>query len=495
MPPGRVYRLAFSPDRPNLAMVRAGRSQIELWDAAGTALKRELGGHTGGVLGLAYGPRGQVASGGEDRTVLLWDDSILGRVRVYRGHMFGVTTLAFRADGLRLASGAKDRTIKIWNTAHHPEGVYFHVVPKDHLGEWLANIGFSADSSRCDMHVRETHPPADLERTHRELLPTATFRLPPGGPSSTLGDSRASAFSTGAAAWRQTLRWPQCDRRLGHGNRSELAAGVLQDAIAARFEPRWPLVAFEVGAWFPGKRTLLRTCRSRCRDCQTRPRGGGKQRSSLARLQRRWIEVGCGCATEGLSAARSAVKILPSPGHEVATGRQILQRKVSSPNRSARWHSARMGRLAAGTAVGTVRVWDSATGARRAEDVVSLFGLTFSPDGRRLAANGQTIGCGSGTLSGQRTTISPDFHEQGTGHYVSPASPSADKLLAATLGRLPDRAMPPHRLQKAEAPKDKSSGGDKLVQRHTRLRVARLRKCEGRKQGSRAFSSAENTKQ
>src|SRR5262249_15430842 len=57
----------------------------------------------------------RLVSGGEDKTIKVWDLQTGQDARTLRGHSAPVTSLALSADGKRLFSESWDRTIKVWN--------------------------------------------------------------------------------------------------------------------------------------------------------------------------------------------------------------------------------------------------------------------------------------------------------------------------------------------------------------------------------------------
>jgi WD40 repeat protein len=71
-------------------------------------------GHAVKVLALSASGA-PLASGGEDRTIRLWDPATVGELARWEAHEAGVTALVFSPDGRTLVSGSADGTIKLWN--------------------------------------------------------------------------------------------------------------------------------------------------------------------------------------------------------------------------------------------------------------------------------------------------------------------------------------------------------------------------------------------
>jgi WD40 repeat protein len=83
---------------------------------------RLLTGHTNEVFAVAYAPDGrQIASGGSDHTVRLWEPTTGQERWTLRGHVGHVHALAFSPDGRLLASGSADTTIRLWDLASGKE--------------------------------------------------------------------------------------------------------------------------------------------------------------------------------------------------------------------------------------------------------------------------------------------------------------------------------------------------------------------------------------
>ena len=114
-----INAIAFHPTAPIVASASAD-STIRLWNFATGAAVGTLTGHTQAVRAIAFSPRGQLATGGEDKTIRLWslEPELNGQQtghcdRILSGHSWAVSALVFTSDRT-LISGSWDKTIKFW---------------------------------------------------------------------------------------------------------------------------------------------------------------------------------------------------------------------------------------------------------------------------------------------------------------------------------------------------------------------------------------------
>jgi WD40 repeat protein/serine/threonine protein kinase len=143
------WGLAFSPDGKQVA-VGGWDQTIRLWNTVSGALDMTLRGHTGRIRGVAFSPDGRsIASASSDHSVKLWD-AVTGAERAtFRGHTGMSTSVAFSPDGRCLAAGDRDGEVKVWDVrTGHPLIVrpYDHTVPRE--TSIIFSVAFSPDGER-----------------------------------------------------------------------------------------------------------------------------------------------------------------------------------------------------------------------------------------------------------------------------------------------------------------------------------------------------------
>lgn len=110
-----VRTLAVSPDNSILASGGDDKNVI-LWDLKTGRRILTIPGHRGAVNSIAFSSDGQtLVSGSDDKTIRLWNRRTGRRLLTLTGHTGPVNAIALSRDGQTLASGSDDKTVRLWN--------------------------------------------------------------------------------------------------------------------------------------------------------------------------------------------------------------------------------------------------------------------------------------------------------------------------------------------------------------------------------------------
>ncbi len=331
-----IYALAWSPDGKRLASGTWGQ-QLQVWEAGSWRELLRIP-HSSAVLAVVWSPDGRLlASGTDGAEAIVWDSETGERVNTLRGHTDSIQSIAFSADGQRLATQASDG-IRTWDwkkTAEFASG---------HHGK----LGGAS--------LRELGGVALPENTPADQAKLGEFAWCPDGIRlATAGGGKVKIWD-----WRRQREIASWDR----------------PADRLVWRPDGKCLTLITA----GNHTLRVVDASTGRVELTLPQSGGIAGHSVPAD---WSPDGTRLA---LASDAVSITIADAGGKQVNLLRghtkQVLTIRFSPDGR----------RLASASWDGTVRVWDAANGkclvTFRYDTNRWISGLTWSPDGTWLASGG-----------------------------------------------------------------------------------------------------------
>jgi WD40 repeat protein len=420
-------RVSHDPDwGPQGRLLQTGRctpALINRWplpDLPNPWLRRTFSGHVGEVSAVEVAPDGAwLAVGGEDGSVRIWDVATGTRRAVLTGHSNGVAVMVVAPDGAWLAVGGEYESVRIWDVATwEPRAVLADtstvvapVVAPD--GTWLATGGGGGPVRIWDVATWEPRGelPGHNDVYQRPLVvsPDGTWLATDGGDGSvriwdTAVDEQQAVLASHddvvlAMAASSDGTWLATGNTRGSLGIWDVATGEQRAKLIGHHASVLSVAVAPDGTWLA---TGGRDGTARIWDTVT-----WSQRTVLA-VHDPW-QVAVAVAPDGTWLA-TATWDGTARIWDVATGdqravlagdqprfrREIMPDGFAMLMPNACWDGSVVVApdgtwLATGSWDGTVRIWDVATGKRRAKLVGhgnGVAALVVAPDGTWLAAGG-----------------------------------------------------------------------------------------------------------
>ncbi|KAF8521279.1 WD40-repeat-containing domain protein [Hysterangium stoloniferum] len=143
-------------------------------------LHTTLENHTGAVHVARYakGAAKYILTGGQDRTIRLWNPNLGTEIKAYKGHGYEVLSITVSPDNGRFASSGGDRTVFLWdvatgNTIRRISGhlARVNVVEFNYDASIVASGGFDSTVKLWDLRAQNRQPIHNLDEA-RDAIQT-----------------------------------------------------------------------------------------------------------------------------------------------------------------------------------------------------------------------------------------------------------------------------------------------------------------------------------
>jgi WD40 repeat protein/serine/threonine protein kinase len=404
----RVFAVAYTSDGKRLATGGDDRT-IRLWDAATGRELACLRGHTNIVRGVAWSPDGKrLASASEDGTARVWDAADGRALRRFTGHGSAVIAVAWRPEGTGIATTGYDSRVRVWD----PDTGHESISPKLWDGSWGQAVAWSPDGKRlavsgwnhearvCDAETGKVV--ASLVKHTNGIL--GVCWAPDGKRVATASWDQTvriwdpetgteKSVLRGAESWLYALGWSPDGKWLaaGGGNRAvqvwDADTGKPQSVL------RGNLSEVRALAWSPDSGSVAATSEEGVtRIWDVRPGSA----PDLARKMDGTAGTGFAWGTDGRMVTRDLEGTVRA--WEMGSPEPLLTLAgAAAPRGTVVYSTNRVGfspdgkQLAGGGEDAVVRIWDAGSGERLATVAAPRGGVLttqWSPDGTRVAASG-----------------------------------------------------------------------------------------------------------
>ncbi len=394
-----------------------GSEHVRVWDPWSGALHFEKQVHDGAVLAAAWNPNAdrELATAGVDGLLRVWSLADLdsrpdevaaaAAAATFVGHGGAVRAVAWSPDGSQLASGGDDGEVAIWDRGHRGTGRR----RVEQFPQWIDVVAWSPDGTTVAACGPQNDGvffvEADGPTIHREELPKLRLLEVPSPATILWGPSGSGLLAVGGGRGLGVWTWPELAPAgiaiPAAGDHLEAWCG---DRIVTR-EGIWDLASGEAvspGLRLPGGDRPLVAAAHWSADGRLLATGSYDgsihlwDGDSLAHL-RGW---------HAFSGALEEVRFSPDGGKLAAgdergdlavfavpdgSGLFSLRRAHAGKVKAIRWRPPHGDRLASAGQFGDIRLFD---GARFRDalnlrgDAEQMYSIDWSPDGSTLAGSG-----------------------------------------------------------------------------------------------------------